>query len=82
MKSDNQKSYFVIHKKVIEGAFNEITEGVKQYLPSICDPAIATAICTDAHKELNIIIPQLPDIGDKSTELGESMFMIAICMSD
>ena len=81
MEPDNHNSYFVIHKKEIEGAFNEITEGVKQYLPSICDPKIAEAICKDAQKELKIIIPQLPDIGDKSAELDESMIMIAICIS-
>lgn len=81
MESDKKESYFITHKKDIQAAFSQINDGVKQYLPSICESNKVDLICGDAQTELDKLIPQLPDIGDKSVELDESMIMIAICIS-
>ena len=58
-----------------------LNEGVKQYLPSICDADTADTICKDAQEELETLIPQLPDIGDKSAELTEGVGAIAVCLA-
>ena len=78
METTNKKTYFVAHSDEIVAIFQEINEGVKQYLPSICDAATAEAICSDTQRELEKLIPELPDIGDKSDELNEGVAAIAV----
>ncbi len=81
METTNIQTYFVTHREEILAVFQDTNEGVKQYLPSICDDAAAEAICSEAQGELETLIPQLPDIGDKSAELNEGVAAIAICIA-
>ncbi|MCD4784344.1 MAG: L-2-amino-thiazoline-4-carboxylic acid hydrolase [Candidatus Eremiobacteraeota bacterium] len=78
MESKTNQTFFVAHEKEIMALFNEINEGVKQYLPSICDKTVAEAICSEAEGELEKLIPQLPDIGDKSLELDNGVSSVAV----
>ncbi len=59
METTNKKTYFVAHSDEILAIFQEINEGVKQYLPSICDAAAAKAICSDTQGELETLITEL-----------------------
>ncbi len=81
METTNKQTYFVKHREEIVEMFQGFNEGVKQYLPSICDAATAEAICSDTQGELEILIPQLPDIGDKNDELNEGVATIAVCLA-
>ena len=81
METTNKQTYFVTHSAEIVAIFQEINEGVKQYLPTICDVATAKVICCEAQEDLERLIPQLPDIGDKSEELNEGVAAIAVCIA-
>ena len=80
MNSKKQQAYASRDKEAMD-LFHVMSKEFIHYLPSMCDEETARAIATEAQANFETLLPQLPNIGEKSINLKNVLLEVSICIA-